>query len=221
LPSGPVDWRQFDTISCFILERLEGPHAGECVQLPVSTILPFFAKEGTVLTEDNLSYSHTFFITLIRDPFDRIVSSYIFDGFWPEGAFRENKTLDNAITLDEWIDKTQARPLQWSCVADCFTKWYGTRNISQRMIKGYDIGMAKDRLWRFHMIVCTEYMKQPNYWKIIVYIMGLNDVHLNQQLRKGTNKPENTTRFVSKAALERLAGINQQDYDLVDCLFEK
>ena len=189
--------------------------------------LKFKAKEGFILSEEDMKRNRTFFVTSMRDPMERVVSSYFFEGLWPDDTPEHNRTMESARSLEDYIDFVTARPLRWKvwlCVSDCFTKWYGTSKVVGNMIRGYDLDTAKERLKRHHMIVRTESMKQPDYWERIMYLLGAENINLTQQggiYNPGVYNPKNYTHLVSADAMKRLEDINRNDYELMDCLLEK
>jgi hypothetical protein len=93
--------------------------------------LEFVAKEGFAF-ESPTTRNDTLYVTHLRDPIQRTLSHYRYEGRWP-CAVLKNKTATkkNSVDLSEWLEsdhfyeslcRHRARPL-WKCSWNCFTRW--------------------------------------------------------------------------------------------------
>jgi hypothetical protein len=227
LPHTQIEWNQYKTIFLYHSRKAGGSTLRRLLQqVAQKHNVSFITKEGVVLEEEDMHQNQTLFVTSLRDPIDRIISSYWFEGRWPMKFPEENKTLATALSFDEWFDVCQnkTKKWQWFSVSNSYVKWFGTTGTTDDNDIVYDIDTAKQRLSKFHMVLRTEKMSDVKYWDRVTWILDAEDIMTKTNQRhanKGKLRPDNATSmdFISTEDMKRLANVNQLDYKLMECFF--
>lgn len=89
------------------------------------TGIEFEALEGRSTDRDELARAHasSSLVTCLRDPIERIKSSYRFEGRWKQAA--DVRSPQDAVSFRDWIDRTLATepsPRLWTCVDNYYVK---------------------------------------------------------------------------------------------------
>ena len=129
----------------------------------------------------------TFYVTNLRAPVARILSSYKYEGRWLCKELVQKKknknnnasfvpTAENSQTLEEYISQYDASSLRincinatgkssrflWKCSENCYMRWFAQDfNCLQNPYESYRTAMEK--LMQYHLIVVTERMQDSSY----------------------------------------------------------
>lgn len=175
-----------------------------CSHTPVySSELPFFNATHSFSTLPN----STVFITSLRDPIDRILSLYWFEGRWPrtcELACELNKTKDDSTKvadLDEWIEAVYHQSKkskyklryhsscgQWQSVENYYTRQLlgvdrgDERQFLNKTLTDDDLYRAKQILASFDLVMIQErYQSDRDMVRIFKTITAANPGQQQQQ----------------------------------------
>jgi hypothetical protein len=101
----------------------------------------FDVNEGRSLSPDKAKPSSELWVTALRNPISRALSSYAFEGRWAQchSSNSENRTTANARSLKDWANWANAQQkaphdfdgvklsptMVWHCASNCQTKWFG------------------------------------------------------------------------------------------------
>lgn len=222
LPSTPFNMKDYDTIFLYH-SRLAGggilrEWLGKVCRLHNITLA---AKEGYVMDDsvfqagqDNLfnPTGRTLYITSLRDPVDRAISSFSQEGNPDSVSFRD--WVDNKSTTDHG-----ASNFIWFCHSNCFSKWFGARTYEEA--QHYGVEKATERLKRFHLVIRAEELHHESY---TVHLQKLLDA---EQLPvpygpwgERTSTAEVTAKYgITKEDIELLRERNQLDEQLLQLAF--
>lgn len=101
---------------------------------------------------------HSLLLTALRDPVDRIKSSYRFEGRWEQKA--EERRIESAKPFAQWVEEVVARPNSrrlWVCVSNYYIKTLiGFPSMGSEGIGLEELEAAKRVLRRFDVVLITE-----------------------------------------------------------------
>jgi len=135
----------------------------------------------------------TLYVTNLRDPVDRIISDYKYEGRWDCEQLVHNKSgfvpsLENQRSLEEDIQfmtnivqrrncKKTKRAL-WRCAEECYTRWFG-KNFN--CIQNYtsDWQGALEKLMKYDIIIITDWLTDPNYVQGLEALFGVENATSN------------------------------------------
>ncbi|KAG7370362.1 sulfotransferase family protein [Nitzschia inconspicua] len=195
--------------------------------------------EYVVVEGDRSEYPNrndTLYVVNIRNPVDRIISDYKYEGRWDcqdlVGNASFTPSYENQFTLEVDMDRIYHPPAgyhpcrenrMWRCVEECYTRWYGEElNCISNVTKNYQ--PALERLLRYDIIVISEKLKDP------FYINGLNELFGNLDNRTLSSVLHATCSKeaqewnrkvppnISQTALNQLHEWNKYDLDLYTTL---
>jgi len=120
----------------------------------------------------------TLYVTNLRDPVDRIISDYKYEGRWSCDQLVRNKTKfvpslenqrsfeDDIRLLNKAVNQTNCKGKKnlWRCAEECYTRWYG-KNFNCIQNHTEDSQSAFERLMKYDIIVITDWLRDPNYVK--------------------------------------------------------
>ena len=188
-------------------------------------------QEGYVLTDEQMEAKNinnrTFYITTIRDPVDRALSSYWFEGRWKQNVPSANRTDETGIDFRDWMGshKTKTnyrRLLCWHCASNCFSRWFGTTHIDKKLGgQIFNVDKAVERLSKFHLIIRTENLLDADYASRVQSLLGAEDIPIQRNRHKPKEEQigTKTTYEISKSDIAYLHEQNQLDKELVRRVF--
>jgi hypothetical protein len=117
----------------------------------------------------------TVYVVNLRDPIERIISQYKYEGRWDCKQIVQNKTqftpsLENEKTLEEDMEGIMAtnRALKdsqkmWRCAQECYSQWYTEAYGKSYPTVEERYQAARERLMKYDIIVVSEYLSNPDY----------------------------------------------------------
>eukprot|EP00804_Cyclotella_cryptica_P022466 CCRYP_015102-RA/>CCRYP_015102-RA protein AED:0.05 eAED:0.05 QI:53/1/1/1/1/1/3/627/445 len=244
LPSG-----QFSNVTKF--KRIYLYHArkagGSSMSLYFSTVakkygLDYKAREWGAMEEPGFGDSDTFYVAHVREPVDRAISHFKYQGRWHCKNLTGNKafiaTEENANKLETWAETGGHVPFEcktrneeerfWlgNCAVNCYTQWFSGLscpkwNISQNE----QYAVAKRRVLRYNLIVVVERLRDPLYVEAIEQMFGVPGITIKgvpycerQSHKANTNNPL-VIRNETRERLKKLNALDIRFYDeLSSCL---
>ena len=98
------------------------------------------------------------FVIAFREPIQRIVSRYWYDGRWPHGGPKQRSAAP--LELGAWIDAVQARARRRQLVA-CVSEYYVKTLAGWDGTSLGDLAAAKAVLGAFDVVLVTEWLGHP------------------------------------------------------------
>ena len=141
------------------------------------------------LHDDHLR-SDTFYVTHVRDPIQRMISHYEYDGRWPCSKLVEKNstflpTQNNSKSIVDWLYQFNAstqhrqhkhKEVLWYCTENCYTRWLALpHHLSSPHISSYDDlkRRAIQAAHRYHLILVLEWLQDPHYVKQLEAFFGV------------------------------------------------
>lgn len=185
----------------------------------------------------------TLYVTHLRQPVARILSSYKYEGRWKCKQLVQNRTFvptaNNSVTLEEYVADNDASEIRttrqcdekrhddflWQCSENCYVRWFG--KDFDCMVDPYkNYQTAREKLMSYHVIIVTEKMKDPLYVKDLTRMFQVPATLFTTQLPKWCS-PQSTQwnkvypAILRNETLERLERMNQLDtrlyHDITTC----
>lgn len=133
--------------------------------------------EGTLAELPNRT--DTLYVVNLRDPVERIISNYKFEGRWDCRQMLFNDSFapshQNQRTLEEYVDSIQQQKCNptflWTCVEECYIKWYG-RDYGCKSNVTDNYQFAYDRLNSYDIIVTPHFLEDESYVKKLESMFG-------------------------------------------------
>ena len=196
-----------------------------------------YYHDGTDMNDDG----STFYVTHLREPIDRSISHFKYNGRWKCKDLSSNgfkPTLDNAAHLETWNETSGHKPIECrtnrnnvqfkngDCAVDCYTQWFGGLSCPQWDVpieQQYRVAMSK--LLKYNMIIVIEKLKDPRYVEAIENYFGVKGI-----LERGTPYCERKSHkanyamplVVKNETREKLTELNKVDlrlyHEITDCL---
>jgi len=181
--------------------------------------------EGQAPPPGKYSRPDTLMVTSLRDPVERAISSYNYEGRW-RGAGRvpfKERTLSNSVTLRHWMDFTE-KWLQrrncmevWWCAQNCFTRWFSGRcKVTEE-----DACTAMRHIMSFDIVITTDEMKNETIVKHLMECMNTTTPIRFVPAWLETIQAKSLRRFpynLSAATLRLARERNDLDFRLIDCV---
>ena len=189
--------------------------------------LSFRATEG-IPPEMPYSNSTTFYVTHLREPISRLLSTYKYEGRWKcpkvphilvhnstslEGfieAFKTNGTKDKAIFI-----RNKKKTKLWRCAQNCYIRWLSSnpRNIKD-MKQSYS--ESYERLSKYNLIIITEKLKDPTYIHKIEQMFNVGGMKKRRIFCESTMKELNAKYppIIKNSTLDNAKKLNRMDITL-------
>ena len=178
--------------------------------------MKLIVQEGVVLDTSVFRNPTYLFVTSLRPPIDRILSSYVFEGRWSQ--ISRNRTTHNATPLDVWINKTVKKQNNhhrrvWQCVQNCYCTWFG--GLPNAACGEVRMMAALNNLNQFHFVVDTTRLQK-----------NIDSLHKQLgwptiQLKRRWAKPNPSSTWhdafnISESSMLSLLKLNNQDQVLYE-----
>lgn len=181
----------------------------------------FNALEGWTLTDEwrskflDTSYS----ITSLRNPLDRIRSSYKYAGRWPQKA--EVRSTDNVKSFRHWIDEVagyKPNKYLWKCVENYYIKsLIGYPIAGEKGIGEEELSQAKNVLRAFNMVLIIEELSSAGTAKLLSRELAITEVVPHTAFPTAAKSPvENDSDLFDAPTIDWLIEVNELDFKLYD-----
>ena len=196
-------------------------------------------EPGTQLDKDK---EDTFYVTHLREPIDRSISHFKYNGRWPcktlvKGDFVP--TEENAFKLESWNGtnghdrkdscknhRTSSSFSLGDCAVNCYTQWFGGLNCPRWQVpmeQQYEVAMSK--LLKYNLVVVIEKLRDPKYVQAIEDFFGVKGI-LERGVpfceRKSHKANEENPLIVHNETRHKLTELNRLDlklyHEISDCL---
>lgn len=114
----------------------------------------------------------TFYVTNMREPVQRTISSYKFEDRWPCEKLVHDKTflpsLDNqSKNLDEFVDRdveisksNRTQPGLWHCASNCHVRWLSGDYYT---VSEHSASKAREKLYQYNLIIDADRLADSRY----------------------------------------------------------
>mmetsp|Transcript_2886 Transcript_2886/g.5851 ORF Transcript_2886/g.5851 Transcript_2886/m.5851 type:complete len:367 (-) Transcript_2886:246-1346(-) len=204
--------------------------------------LEFEQNEWTAMEEPGTFENSTFYVTSLREPIDRSISHFKYEGRWNCKSNLMNHSFipseSNANKLETWQysgghsrhvcrkKKKKTRFFLGLCAVNCYTQWYSGLSCPEwniPFIQQYQV--ARKRVFRYNMIIVMEMLKDPKYVQAIEKFFGVAGVTIRKMpyCEKESHEANRLIPLVvSDEYRENMTSLNQLDiklyHQLTDCL---
>lgn len=184
-------------------------------------------QEHKYAREDVGSHPHTFYVTNLRDPVERAVSHFKYEGRWDcrqlvkNHSFVANKF--NARDFQSWnqtggfLPSSCQEPFSFhECAVNCYIQSFSGEGCTQDKWQS-EYNLAMERLFRYNLVFVYEKFKDPNYIHAIENFFGVDgfnqasDMFCGWQAHAANKRNPLLVRFDHMLELTRL---NQMDIQL-------
>jgi len=142
--------------------------------------LKLLVHEG-IASLDPRDHPNMLFVTTLRDPIERAISHFKYDMRWSCSQLAMNKsfvpTLENANPISKRLVPYHCAGKRgrrcnrvWGCVSQCYTRWFANGDCECDIQK--NVAESEEKLNRFHIILLTHMLEDPNYVKMIETALG-------------------------------------------------
>jgi len=225
LPAAQFHSNRYDTIFFYHTRKSGGTTIRDWLKRVANKYdLQLIVKEGHVV-RDEIFNNHTVYITILRDPIERSISSYWFEGRWKQKCQGKCRTDDKALSLQEWTKFMGSRGTEkkvWRCASECYCRWFGhEENIEN---KTYNVENALNRLNRFDLVLQTERMQDDDYLTSLQRLMNAEEIPFVSQNQNTENEhlapaDKNSTYALTPDDIQHLNHLNQGDKELYKLVF--
>jgi hypothetical protein len=151
---------------------------------------------------------------------DRAISSYWFEGRWPQ---KERNRTDELSPLDlfNWTSQVNQKTrgkLLWYCASDCYCKWFGSMNGGIDVDYNRNVTNALERLSRFDMVVQMERLKDNNYTSALQMVLNATEFSVVPR-NMGGSSHVHSNYTITKSHSDYLAEMNRNDKALYETIF--
>ena len=177
-----------------------------------------------------LRSSSTVFVTVLRHPVQRAVSSYFFEGRWKQKD--KTRSEADAVPLLTWIEKLSAERTRsrrgsiWQEVSNYYTQILsGRRHHEPVSVQSAmddetwmgDFKTAKQNIESFDYVLITEWLDSKEQWKWLLGRLGGTTERFEMELRlqKG-DQSSRTKSAMNDTELRLLQDLNKWDLMLYD-----
>jgi hypothetical protein len=220
LPTTPFNMSRYTSIFFYHTRKAGGSTMRKWLkQVANKHNLTFVAKEGHLLQDDDFCNS-TLYVTILRDPVDRAISSYWFEGRWPQKE--RNRTDENSpLDLFNWTSQVNQQTrgkLLWYCASDCYCKWFGSMNGGINVDYNRNVTNALERLSRFDVVVQMERLKDNNYTSALQMVLNATELSVVPR-NMGGSSHVHSNYTITKSHSDCLAEMNRNDKALYETVF--
>mmetsp|Transcript_12432 Transcript_12432/g.27172 ORF Transcript_12432/g.27172 Transcript_12432/m.27172 type:complete len:444 (-) Transcript_12432:911-2242(-) len=155
--------------------------------------LEFQVDEWTAAEEPSTSDKETFYVAHLREPVDRAISHFKYQGRWNcrdliKMRRKDNPfvpTEDNAQKLESWShtgghNETTCNDGSFkmgNCAVNCYTQWFtGLSCPAFNITTEVQYEVAKSRLLRYNFVVILEKLHDPEYAAAVERYFGVKGV---------------------------------------------
>mmetsp|Transcript_555 Transcript_555/g.1171 ORF Transcript_555/g.1171 Transcript_555/m.1171 type:complete len:492 (+) Transcript_555:64-1539(+) len=191
----------------------------------------------------------TFYVTHLREPVDRAISHFKYQGRWNchDLVFHQNNkgwepTIENAKNLETWNQTGGHKPIQCkhkrskgtyfflsTCAVNCYTQWFsGLSCPNWKVPVDQQYQVAKSRVLKYNLIVVIEKLRDPNYVQAVEDFFGVTGLTEKGKPFCEKQSHEANQQFpliVRNDTREKLTSLNQVDIklyqELSSCLMER
>lgn len=188
----------------------------------------------------------TFYVTHIREPIERSISHFKYNGRWPCKTLMRSAfvpTEENAMTLETWNETQGHEPKKechrdrktketvfflGDCAVNCYTQWFGGLSCPRwdvPMELQYTVAMSK--LLKYNLIIVIDKLHDPRYVEAIETFFGVTGLleRGNPFCEKKSHKANAAHPLVVRNETRaRLVELNEFDlklyHEITDCLKE-
>ncbi|KAL9179053.1 hypothetical protein ACHAXT_000095 [Thalassiosira profunda] len=190
------------------------------------------AKEEVGIRNDTL------YVTNIRDPVERAISHYKFDGRWDCWQLVHNDTFvpteANARPFEEW-DKTAGFEGSWcdapfsfiSCAVNCHVQAFSGRGCTKDGWRS-EYNLALERLLRYNLVFVYDRFRDPQYVKAVERFFGVEGFNAPSEMFCGAESAAANRRMPLKVDLDAVVSLTNKNAmdirlydDLTHCWREK
>ena len=165
------------------------------------------AEEGVKFDHVKFKDERALFVTSLRDPLTRIRSAYEFEGY-TKGSILEwvNATL-------EWNAGKHRRRKLWSCVSDCYCRWFGSNRSNPEASRAEQCELAFQTICSFDVVHFNEEWSVPTAWKRLVDALGLDILELPKALHYRATKKVRGSKWDNKTNTWHQQNTKQASFD--------
>lgn len=146
-------------------------------------------QEHKYAKEEVGSSPGTFYITNLRDPVERSISHFKYEGRWDCKQLVKNRTFvatkANARKFEDWKETNGFVPSDCyepfsftNCAINCYIQSFSGEGCSSDEWKS-EYQLARERLSRYNLIFVYEKFKDTQYIKSIEDFFGVDGLDLN------------------------------------------
>ena len=198
--------------------------------------LTLVVAEGTVL-EPAGERTDTIYVTHVRDPVQRWISQYEYEGRWSctttqlrnphfrptrrnsralQDYLLQDKVVSTPATTTSCLNKTRL----WTCSENCFVRWLA---MPMDLCGDMTYPILENRAWevanRYHAIIHVEWLKDPWYVKRMEHFFGVRGLVNRRSEMFCWNETKAANQAVpmkySSSTIDYLKHRNHYDYSLL------
>lgn len=180
------------------------------------------------------SRNDTFYITNLRDPVERAISHFKYEGRWDCRQLALNKSYvaneDNARLFEEWNETNGFLPSHCdvpfeftNCAVQCYIQSFSGEGCTyDNWFMEYNV--AHDRLLRYNMILMYDKFRDERYIRAVEDFFGVegfnkpSDMFCGEQAEEANKRHPLVVKFESVLKLTKLNEMDNRLYkDLTSC----
>ena len=149
-------------------------------------------QENKYAREEVGSHPGTMYVTNLRDPVERSISHFKYEGRWNcrqmiKDASHYTPTLQNARKFEQWNSTGGFKPSPCDesfsfheCAVNCYIQSFSGQGCTRDEWKT-QYALAQERLFRYNLIFVYEKFKDPKYVEAIEQYFGVEQGSFNQE----------------------------------------
>ena len=184
-------------------------------------------QEHKYAKEEVGSIPGTFYITNLRDPVERSISHFKYEGRWDCKQLVKNKTFvamkANARKFEDWKETNGFVPSDCyepfsftNCAVNCYIQSFSGEGCSSDEWKS-EYELARERLFRYNLIFVYEKFKDTQYIKSIENFFGVDGFNVSSDMWCGWQAHEANKKIPLSVGFEhvmKLTKLNEMDTQL-------